>query len=218
MFVGHLAAAFAAKAIEPKTPLWTLTAASQLIDVGWSSFIMAGIEHARADPSLPGSTLVLYDMPLTHSLPAAAIWSVAAAIVCMALLRLSLLSSGLVGATVFSHWLLDLIVHRPDLQLYPGGPSVGFALWNYPVPEQALEIGLIAIFGAIWTASRKQQGRNAWPAVAFIAFLVALQIVAMLMPPTPGQLGVQAGATVLAVYVLMVFAAALADRRGKAAA
>jgi hypothetical protein len=63
MFVGHYAAAFATKAIEPKTPLWTLAAGSQLIDIGWSSLVMAGVEHASADPSLPGSTLVLYDMP-----------------------------------------------------------------------------------------------------------------------------------------------------------
>src|SRR5512147_3110941 len=118
MFVGHYAAAFAAKAIEPKTPLWTLAAGCQLIDIGWSSFIMAGIEHASADPSLPGSSLVLYDMPWTHSLPGAAAWSVGAALLCLALLRLGVWPSVLVGFSVFSHWLLDLLVHRPDLQLY----------------------------------------------------------------------------------------------------
>ncbi|MBS0385057.1 MAG: hypothetical protein JSS00_06885 [Proteobacteria bacterium] len=216
MFVGHYAAAFAAKAIEPRTPLWTLAAGCQLIDIGWSSLIMAGVEHASADPALPGSTLVLYDMPWTHSLPGAAAWSVAAALACIVLLRLSALSSLLVGASVFSHWLLDLIVHRPDLLLYPGGPKVGFALWNYPVAEQAVEIGLLAVFGAVWVASRKAQNRTAWPAILFIAFLVALQIVAMLMPPASGQLGVTAGATILAVYVVVIVAAALADVRPRA--
>jgi hypothetical protein len=216
MFVGHYAAAFAAKAIEPKTPLWTLAAGCQLIDIGWSTFIMAGVEHARADPSLPGSTLVLYDMPWTHSLPGSLAWSVGAAVLCLVLLRLSALSGALVGASVFSHWLLDLIVHRPDLLLYPGGPKVGFALWNYPVPEQALEIGLVAVFGAVWVASRKTLGRRAWPAILFLAFLVTLQIVAMLLPQAPGQLGAQAGATILAVYILVIALAALADLRGRA--
>ena len=217
MFVGHYAAAFAAKAVEPKTPLWTLAAGCQLIDIGWSSFIMAGIEHASADPSLPGSSLVLYDMPWTHSLPGAAAWSVSAALLCLALLRLSVWPSVLVGFSVFSHWLLDLLVHRPDLQLYPNGPKVGFALWNYPVPEQALEIGLLAVFGAAWTASRKGQGRTAWPAVAFIAFLVLLQIAAMLMPPPAGQIGFQSGMTILVIYLLVTAIAALADRRGQTA-
>lgn len=217
MFVGHYAAAMAAKAIEPKAPMWTLAAASQLVDIGWSSFIIAGVEHARVDPALPGSTLVLYDMPWTHSLPAAFAWSVGAALLVMLLLRLPLWASAVVGLTVFSHWLLDLVVHRPDLALWPGGEKVGFALWNYPVPEQAVEIGLLAICGAIWVASRKSLGRFAWPAIAFIAFLVALQIVAMLMPPPAGEVGPESGVTILIAYLVVAAIAALTDVQRKRA-
>ena len=218
MFVGHYAAAMVAKAVEPKAPMWTLAAACQLVDIGWSSFIIAGIERARVDPSLPGSTLVLYDMPWTHSLPGALVWSVAAALLVKLLLRQSSLASVVVGLTVFSHWILDLIVHRPDLDLWPGGQKVGFALWNYPVPEQALEIGLLAVGGAIWTASRKQIGRMAWPAIAFIAFLVTLQIVAMVSPQPAGELEPASGWLILAIYLLVVAIAALTDLRGKAKA
>jgi hypothetical protein len=131
----------------------------------------------------------------------------------MLALRLSMWPSVLVGFSVSSHWLLDLLVHRPDLQLYPNGPKVGFALWNYPVPEQVLEIGLLAVFGAAWTASRKAQGRTAWSAVAFIAFLVVLQIVAMLAPPPAGQIGFQSALTILIIYLLVTALAALADQR-----
>jgi hypothetical protein len=215
MFVGHYAAALAAKAVSPKTPLWTFAAGCQLMDIGWSSFIMTGVEHASADPALPGSTLVLYDMPWTHSLPGSLAWSVGAGILCLLLLRLAIWPSILVGLTVFSHWVLDLLVHRPDLLLYPGGPKVGLGLWNYPVPEQAIEIGLVAVTGAMWAASRKAQGRTAWPAVAFIAFLVALQIVAMLMPPEAGQLGFNNGLLILVVYLVVVAAAAAADAQRK---
>ena len=80
MFVGHYAAAMAAKAIEPKAPMWTLAAAAQLVDIGWSAFIVTGIEHASVDSTLPGSTLVLDYMPWTHSLPAALVWSIGAAL------------------------------------------------------------------------------------------------------------------------------------------
>lgn len=218
MFVGHYAAAMVAKAVEPKAPMWTLAAACQLVDIGWSSFIITGVERARVDPALPGSTLVLYDMPWTHSLPGALAWSVAAALLVKLLLRQSNLAGVVVGLTVFSHWILDLIVHRPDLDLWPGGQKVGFALWNYPVPEQALEIGLLAIGGAIWTASRKQIGRMAWPAVMFIAFLVALQIVAMVTPQPAGELEPASGWLILAIYLLVVAIAVLTDLRGKAKA
>lgn len=217
MFVGHYAAAMAAKAIEPKAPMWTLAAASQLVDIGWSSFIIAGVEHARVDPALPGSTLVLYDMPWTHSLPAALVWSVGAALLVKVLLRLPTWASIAVGLTVFSHWILDLLVHRPDLQLWPGGESVGLGLWNYPVPEQAVEIGLLAMCGAAWTASRKQLGRFAWPAIAFIGFLVVLQIIAMLSPQPAGELGPESGVMILAIYLVVAALAALTDLRGKRA-
>lgn len=216
MFVGHYAAAMAAKAIEPKAPMWTLAAAAQLIDIGWSSFIITGVEHARVDPALPGSTLVLYDMPWTHSLPAVLVWSVAAALLVKLLLRLPWWASAVVGLTVFSHWVLDYLVHRPDLELWPGGERVGFGLWNYPVPEQALEIGLLAVCGAAWVASRKTLGRFAWPAIAFIGFLVALQIVAMLSPQPAGELPAQAGVTILVIYVVVAAVAGLTDLRSKA--
>ncbi|MEQ1811684.1 MAG: hypothetical protein ABL889_17275 [Terricaulis sp.] len=215
MFVGHYAAAMAAKAIEPKAPMWTLAAASQLVDIGWSAFIITGVEHASVDPSLPGSTLVLDYMPWTHSLPAALAWSAGAALLVMVLLRLPIWASVAVGLTVFSHWLLDLLVHRPDLALWPGGERVGLALWNYPVIEQAVEIGLIAICGAAWVASRKTLGRFAWPAIAFIGFLVVLQIVAMLSPQPEGPLEAASGATILAIYLVVVIMAALTDLRGK---
>jgi hypothetical protein len=217
MFVGHYAAAMAAKAIEPKAPMWTLAAAAQLVDIGWSAFIIAGVEHARVDPSLPGSTLELYDMPWTHSLPAAFAWSVAAALLVKLLLRLPVWTSVAVGATAFSHWLLDLLVHRPDLELWPGGERVGFALWNYPAPEQALEIGLLAICGAAWVASRKALGRMAWPAIGFIGFLVVLQIVAMLSPQPAGDLGAESGVTILAIYLVVAGVAALTDIQRKRA-
>lgn len=217
MFVGHYAAAMAAKAAEPKAPLWALAAGCQLVDIAWSAFIIAGVERAAVDPTLPGSSLILEHMPWTHSLPMTFAWAAGAALLAIAALRLSVRAGLIIALTVASHWLLDLIVHRPDLALWFDGPKAGFGLWNYPVPEQALEIGLVALCGAAWVASRKQGGRSAWPAIAFIAFLVALQIVAMVQPQPPGPLPPQAGATILAVYLLAVAAAAAADARGKTA-
>ena len=210
MFVGHYAAAFAAKAIEPKTPLWTLVAGCQLIDIGWSVFVATGVEHVSVDPSLPGSTLVLYDMPWTHSLPAAAAWSVGAFVVVKLLLR-SNWAATMVALSVFSHWILDFLVHRPDLALWPGGEKVGLGWWNYPVPEAALEVGLVAICGGAWIASRKGEGRAAWPAIALIALLIVLQI-ALMFYPTPEHDPVGIGVSALAVYLMVTALAGLSDR------
>jgi peptidoglycan/LPS O-acetylase OafA/YrhL len=112
---------------------------------------------------------------------------------------------------------LDYLVHRPDLPLWPGGESVGLGLWNYPVPEQAVEMGLLAVCGAAWVASRKSLGRLAWPAIGFIGFLVVLQIVAMLSPQPAGELPPQAGVTILVIYLVVAALAGLTDVQRKPA-
>ena len=212
MFVGHYAAAFAAKAIEPKAPMWALIGAAQLVDIGWAVFIMTGIERASIDPSLPGSPLVLEHMPWTHSLPMAFAWSVGAAILVRLLLRLPVWASIVVGLTVLSHWALDWLVHRPDLELWIGGDKVGLALWNYPVPEQALGVGLLGVAAAMWVATRKTLNQKAWPAIAFLALLIGVQILPMLMPGQPaGSVGVAFAAQALAVYLIAAGAAALTE-------
>jgi hypothetical protein len=213
MFVGHYAVALAAKAAEPRARLWTYVAAVQLLDIGWGSLVAAGIEKVRVDPSLPGSTLDLYDMPFTHSLPGALAWSAAALLLGRLALRLPWRAAAFVGLAVFSHWLLDLLVHRPDLELWAGQPKIGLGLWNYPLPEMALELGLVGLAGGMLIASRKEAGDKAWPVIAFMAFLTALQMVSSSTPFNPDPLVI--GAMTLLAYGVAALAAWPVDRRGQ---
>ena len=213
MFVGHYAAALAAKAAEPRAPLWALVAGAQLIDIGWSVLIMTGAEKVSFDPALPGSPLVLEHMPWTHSLPAAVLWSVVAALLCRFVLRLAWKPAVVVGLVVLSHWFLDLLVHRPDLELWFGGLKVGLGFWNLPEPEMALEMGLIAITGGAWLWTRGRQGRKAWPALLFLTFLTMLQIVSGLTPASGDVVGF--GTKALAVYLVAALFAGLTDRGPK---
>ena len=210
MFVGHYSAALAAKAAEPRAPLWTYVIGCQLLDVAWSVLVMTGAERLSFDPSLPGSALVLEHMPWTHSLPSAVVWSLAAALAMRSAMKLPWRACVFVGLVVFSHWLGDLLVHRPDLELWFGGTKVGLALWNHPVPEQALEIGLLAVAGAFWAGWRVRAGRRVWPAAVFLALLVAVQIIAMLMPPAGGA--TQMGIMALAIYLAFGLVAWLIER------
>ncbi len=213
MFAGHYAAALAAKAAEPRAPMWTLVAGAQLVDIGWGALVIAGIERGRIDPTLPGSALVLEHMPWTHSLPAAIAWSVAAALLTRLLLRVPTRAAVIIGIVVFSHWLLDLVVHRPDLELYPDGPKLGFGLWNSPVIEQAVEIGLIATAGMFWAAQRARTGLSAWPAAVFVLLLVTVQIIALLMPQEAVDSIAGVGPTALAVYIVLALIAIFLDGR-----
>lgn len=210
MFVGHYSAAMAAKAVEPRAPLWSYFIASQLLDVGWGAFVILGIEKVRVDPNLPGSVFDLYHMPWTHSLLAAIAWSFAGAFLFKKLLGLPSRAAVFIGLVVFSHWVLDLVVHRPDLLLWPGGPKAGFGLWNYPVLEEAVEMGLMAIAAVIWAASLVRGGGAAWRAAALIFLMTAMQAFVIANPPAGSPIVI--GAMVLAAYAVLAFGAWWAER------
>ncbi|MGE5502098.1 MAG: metal-dependent hydrolase [Ignavibacteriales bacterium] len=213
MFVGHYSAALAAKAAEPRAPLWTLVGACQLMDIAWSALVMAGVEKLRIDPSLPGSSLDLYYMPFTHSLPGAIAWSVLGLVLARWLLKLPFRVAFLIGLTVFSHWVLDYLVHRPDLLLWPGDGKVGLGWWNYPVPEQALEIGLLGLGAMWWAWTRGRENRGLFLAALFTAALVGLQVAVMFMPAATQGGTFQFGLNALVVYLVVTAVAWLIDRQ-----
>ena len=148
MFVGHYGVSFATKRADPSIPLWVLFLAVQWLDVMWAPLILLGVEKVRIVPGITATNpLDLYYMPYTHSLVAALMWSAAATGTYRWLRSATVRSSLFVGSAVFSHWVLDLIVHRPDLPLYDNTAKVGLGLWNYPVWAFGLEA--VLLFGGI---------------------------------------------------------------------
>src|SRR5213075_3266157 len=132
MFVGHYGVAFAVKTERNKIPLWVLFVAVQLLDFLWAPFVLLGIEKVRFVPGITATNaLDLYYMPYTHSLIGALFWSaVAFAIYKIGWRNIASNSAALlVGFAVFSHWLLDLIVHRPDLPIYDNRLKVGIVIF-----------------------------------------------------------------------------------------
>src|SRR6267142_423531 len=147
MFVGHYSVAFAVKSDSNKIPLWVLFVAVQLLDFLWAPLVLLGMEKVRIVPGITASSpLDLYYMPYTHSLVGALIWS-GLALVLYRVASGAKVSRGaalIVAFAVFSHWILDLIVHRPDLAIYDDTLKVGFGLWNYRGLEFGLETAILA--------------------------------------------------------------------------
>ena len=188
MFVGHYGPSFLAKRADQSVPLWVLFLAVQLMDVFWALFVLLGIEHVRIVPGFTKTNpLDLYDMPYTHSLPGSLAWALLAAIV-YGLVTRNRRGALLVGAAVFSHWILDLIVHRPDLALWDNTAKVGFGLWDYPVLTLALE-GLLVFGGlALWLAvTRTRPGSHAYSLPVLVGIVVALQVGMLVGPPPPSD-------------------------------
>ncbi len=211
MFVGHYAAALALRAAEPRAPLWSYVAACQLVDIGWGALITVGVEKYSVDPDLPGSPLELYHMPFTHSLPGSLLWALAAVVLARWLLKVPWRAAAFVGLAVFSHWLLDFLVHRPDLELWFGGEKVGLGWWNWPVPETILEMGLLAAAAVLWGWRRAREGLGVWPAAVFLLVLSAVQVSSKVTPA--GEDPVQTGLMAISVYLAVTAIAWLVERR-----
>lgn len=188
MFAGHYAPGFAAQALKHAPSVGASFIAVQLVDVACAGFILTGVEHARVTPGyLAMSDLELYDMPYTHSLVAALLWSAAGAIVYRLFDRKNGWPGALIiGALVFSHWLTDLLVHAPDLALYPGGPKVGLGWWDIPPLALGSELGLFALgfwFYLAATAPKNLAGRIApWLTAGLMLVVLAIE---KLGPPQP---------------------------------
>ncbi len=187
MFIGHFGVAFAAKKVAPETSLGTLILAAQFLDFLWPVFLLLGIEHVQIAPGITRvSPLDFTDYPFSHSLLMAVVWAIVLGAIYYTI-RCNLRSALVVGATVLSHWVLDLIVHRPDLQFYPGGPArVGLGLWNSWMATIAAEV---FCFGAgLWiylscTRARDKGGRYGFWALAAFLFLGWLSTLFAGAPP-----------------------------------
>jgi membrane-bound metal-dependent hydrolase YbcI (DUF457 family) len=220
MFVGHYGPSFAIKSLRPAIPLWQLFIAVQLVDVMWAVLVLLGVEKVRIVPGITASNpLDLYYMPYTHSLVAAIFWSVAVALVSWLLSRVTTRSAAVwIGVAVFSHWILDFIVHRPDLPLYDDTLKVGLGLWNYPVVALSLEAALL--FGGMILYLRVTTPINAIGRVGppvFGVVMLAIQSYIFFGPPPVSPAA--AAITALVSYVLFaVLAEWLARQRRPIAA
>ena len=152
MVAGHFGLAAGIKKIAPRLPLWSLLLATFFLDVVFIFFAASGLEKIiPVDPANPnaygGSLIHAY---YTHSLVGALLISAIAGL--FAGWRWGKRGGYVIAGVVFSHWILDLLVHRPDLPILPGNlgnlPLLGFGLWQYPAISAILE--LILVIGGTW--------------------------------------------------------------------
>lgn len=187
MFIGHFAVALAAKKVVPRVSLGTMILSTSFIDLLWPLFLILGIENVRVDP---GNTVVtpldFYNYPYSHSLGGVLVWSILLGGIYF-FLRKDRKAALVVGIGVLSHWILDLVTHRPDLPLLPGYETVvGFGLWNSLVGTLILEIGLFLCGVWLYVQSTRPTDRTgSWSFWGLIIFLVLVYLGNLFGPPPP---------------------------------
>jgi len=164
---GHFGIGLAAKPAAPKAPLWALLAATEIPDLLFYAFQAAGLEDAGvSSTSLNQGVEILTpaSVPFSHGLFMCLIWSVVAAAMAHLFYR-DRRTSIVVGLLVLSHWVLDFVVHIPDLPLLlDGSPVVGLGLWSSGpglVISTILEFALSGGGIAIYWVSRRRATRQA---------------------------------------------------------
>ncbi len=187
MFLGHFGVGFGAKAVAPRVSLGTLFLAAQFVDLLWPTLLLLGVERVRIiSGPVQGPPLEFVHYPISHSLLAVLVWAALFGGIYYALRR-SRSAVWVLGALVLSHWLLDLIVHYPDLPLYPGSAQrFGFALWSYPRVELVLELVIFAAGVLLYLRStRADDALGKWGLWSLIVFLVFIQIANSFGAPPP---------------------------------
>ena len=215
MFVGHYAVSFAARSTSVTLPLWVWFVAVQWLDVVFMTLVLAGVEKLRLTEGFTESNdLDLYFMPYTHGLAGALLLSVVfAAIVALVFpAGRRPLGFALVASASFSHWLLDLIMHTPDMPLLDDGSTkVGLGLWDHPAIGLPLELLLLALGVWLYARSVTLTDRGTAMVWGFAGLLVVLQLYSQLGPAPTSPEAFAASALVL--YVALAALAAWVEKR-----
>lgn len=181
MFIGHLGVGLGAKKIDTKPSLGTLFFAAQFIDLLWPIFLLLGIEEVKIDP---GNTIftpldfVYY--PFTHSFAGVLFWGIVVGAGYYFINKNSK-TAVLLGALVVSHWVLDLLVHAPDLPIVPGlDIKIGLGLWNYFVLTLIVELAIFAVgtffYLQVTKAKNKKGNYGFWGLIIFLLLTYFMNI------------------------------------------
>lgn len=206
MFIGHFGIGMAAKKYAPEISLGTLFIAAQFLDLLWPTLLLLDVEHVIIRPYNSLQPLDFIDYPISHSLIMVFLWSFLFGVVYW-LFKKDKKAATILGLCVLSHWILDLIVHFPDLPLYPGhSPKLGFGLWNSRIGTVLAE-GVIFVTGIIFYL-QKTRAKNVAGTILFwvlIGLLVASHAANMLGPAPPGINAIAWAGQLQWIFVLLAF-------------
>ena len=223
MFAGHVGAALAIGRAERRVNVGVFIAAALFLDALLWLFVLVGWESIILPSDIARTHQPEYVFPYSHGLVASLAWSAAAGAVAFAAYRRQGAArvhiALLVAAAVSSHWLLDALVHRPELPLVGSdSPKVGLGLWSSLPTALCIEVAILAIgFCLFVPGCRMSRGR--WLAFTVLSLVIAVATVAGMTiappPPSPEAMAVSSGVTIVLVCALAGWLARL-PREGRA--
>ena len=217
MFAGHLGVALAIGRAERREPIGRLVAAALLLDVALWLFVLLGWETAVIPADFARTHQPVFEFPYSHGLAAASAWSMLAGAAAFAWHARhgtgAPRAAVLVAAAVFSHWVLDAIVHAPELPLLAAGsPRIGARLWNNMPAALMLESALVVAGLWLFLATAGRPRRRAAGLAALTLLTLAFTIAGMTIAPAPPTAQAMAASSLVAIIMVCGLAAWLGSR------
>jgi len=207
MFAGHVGVGLALGSTERRVNVGVFVAASLLLDLLLWLFILVGLESVTIPVTFAKTHQAHFIFPLSHGLATSIIWSVVAGAVAYGALsgerakrqRIALL----LALAVFSHWILDAIVHRPEMPLLGlGSTTVGLSLWDHLWVSLPLE-AVILISGLALFVSRSPINRARTAALAGLSVLILVfTLVGMTVAPPPPSATAMAASSLVTITMV----------------
>jgi uncharacterized membrane protein len=210
MFAGHIGVALVAARVEPRVNVGVLAGASLLLDVLLWLFILLGLESVVIPANFPHTHQPEFVFPYSHGLLASVVWSGLAGALVFAVRErragMQARSALVMSGVVFSHWILDALVHRPELPVIgSASPHIGIGLWNTMPVALAIEAALV-VAGMFWFFPASGLPRSRTIALAALTLLTLGFTVAgmTVAPPPPSAVAMAASSlgTIIAVCLL----------------
>jgi membrane-bound metal-dependent hydrolase YbcI (DUF457 family) len=210
MFAGHVGAALAIARAEPRLNVGAFVGAALLLDVALWLLVLLGWESLAIPADFASTHQPRFVFPYSHGLAAGLVWSCLAAAGAWAVYRrlgtARARAAVLVAAAVFSHWLLDALVHRPEMPLLGASSrAVGLALSDNMPLALAVEAALVLVGMALFMTGSGLP-RDRLQALAILSLVIlAFSVAGMTIAPPPPSAFAMAASSLLTVVVVCVF-------------
>lgn len=210
MFAGHVGAGMAIGRVERRINVGTFIFAAMLLDAVLWFLVLVGLESVTIPPDFASTHQPEFVFPYSHGLLGSLGWSALAGAVAFrwypGLDAEKRRAAALIGIAVLSRWLLDALVHAPELPL-AGTRSQRFGLGLWQDMPVALTVEAVILVGGLcfFLQGSKLSQANRTGLTLLSLLILAFTIVGMTVAPPPPSvpaMALSSLATIIAVGAL----------------
>ena len=197
--------------IERRVNLGLVCLAALFLDLVLWLLVLLGWESATIPADFIATHQPKFVFPYSHGLAASIGWSVlAGAATFLWYPRVShakLRAAALVAAAVFSHWLLDALVHQPELPLVGAASAkVGLALWQSMPAALAVETAIVVLGLLVFIPGSRLSRGKALALTALTLLILGFTVAGMTIAPAPPSAFAMASSSLATLVVVCALA------------